>query len=53
MIRRREPLASVDVGAEAGFEVANSVRHLNLRAVACLPLLVEDRLVGVMQVDNT
>jgi len=53
VIRRREPLASVDVGAEAGFEVANSVRHLNLRAVACLPLLVEDRLVGVMQVDNT
>jgi phosphoserine phosphatase RsbU/P len=33
--------------------VANSVRHLNLRAVACLPLLVEDRLVGVLQVDNT
>jgi serine phosphatase RsbU (regulator of sigma subunit) len=28
------------------------VRHLNLRAVAALPLLVEDRLVGVMQLDN-
>ncbi len=53
VIRRREPLVSVDVGAEAGFEVAISVRHLNLRAVACLPLLVEDRLVGVLQVDNT
>lgn len=53
VVRRREPLVSVDVGAEAEFEVAKSVRHLNLRAVACLPLLVEDRLVGVLQVDNT
>lgn len=53
VVRRREPLVSVDVGAEAGFEVANSVRHLNLRAVACLPLLVEEELVGVLQVDNT
>lgn len=53
VIRRREPLVSVDVGAEAEFQVANSVRHLNLRAVACLPLMVEDRLVGVLQVDNT
>jgi sigma-B regulation protein RsbU (phosphoserine phosphatase) len=53
VVRRREPLVSVDVGAEAGFEVAKSVRHLNLRAVACLPLLVEERLVGVLQVDNT
>lgn len=53
VVRRREPLVSVDVGAEAEFEVAISVRHLNLRAVACLPLLVEDRLVGVLQVDNT
>ncbi|MEO7795457.1 MAG: SpoIIE family protein phosphatase [Thermoanaerobaculia bacterium] len=52
VIRRREPLASIDVGSEAGFESANSVRQLNLRAVACLPLLVEERLVGVLQVDN-
>ncbi|MEO8276564.1 MAG: SpoIIE family protein phosphatase [Thermoanaerobaculia bacterium] len=53
VIRQREPMVSVDVGAEAGFEAANSVRYLNLRAVACLPLLVEERLVGVLQVDNT
>lgn len=52
VVLRREPLVSVDAGAEAAFESARSVRHLNLRAVACLPLLVEDRLVGVLQVDN-
>lgn len=50
--RKREALVSIDAAGEAGFEAAKSLRLLALRAVACVPLLVEARLLGVLQVDN-
>ena len=50
--RTREALVSIDASGEAGFEAAKSLRLLALRAVACVPLAVEERLLGVLQVDN-
>ena len=50
--RKREALVSIDAAGESGFEAAKSLRLLALRAVACVPLTVEDRLLGVLQVDN-
>lgn len=51
-VRRREAVASIDAGAEAGFKDAASIHLLSLRAVACVPLLIEDRVLGVLQLDN-
>jgi serine phosphatase RsbU (regulator of sigma subunit) len=51
-VRRREAVASIDAAAEADFKDAASVHQLNLRAVACVPLLVEERVLGVLQLDN-
>ncbi len=52
VVRRREALVSLDVGADTDLPAAESIRFLGLRSVACVPLLVDDRLVGVLQVDN-
>ncbi len=52
VVRKREALMSIDAAADEGFEAARSIHLLNLRAVACVPLLVEDRVCGVLQVDN-
>ena len=51
-VRKREALVSIDAGAEEEFRAAHSVHLLNLRAVACVPLTVEDRVLGVLQLDN-
>lgn len=52
VVKNKEALVSIDAGAEEEFQAAQSIHLLNLRAVACVPLLVEDRLTGVLQVDN-
>ncbi len=51
-VRRREAIASIDAGAESGFKDAASILMLDLRAVACVPLLLEKRVLGVLQLDN-
>lgn len=52
VVARKQALVSIDAAGDAGLGAAKSVHLLDLRAVACVPLLVEDRLVGVLQVDN-
>jgi serine phosphatase RsbU (regulator of sigma subunit) len=51
-VRRKEAVASIDAGAEEEFRHAQSIHLLSLRAVACVPLLVEERVLGVLQLDN-
>ncbi len=53
VVRKRHALLSTDIGQEGGFEAAMSVRALDLRSVACVPLIAEDRVHGVLQVDNS
>jgi serine phosphatase RsbU (regulator of sigma subunit)/pSer/pThr/pTyr-binding forkhead associated (FHA) protein len=52
VVKKKEALVSIDAAAEEEFQTARSIHLLNLRAVACVPLLVEDRITGVLQVDN-
>lgn len=51
-VRRKEAVASIDAGAESDFKDAASIHLLSLRAVACVPLMVETRVLGVLQLDN-
>jgi phosphoserine phosphatase RsbU/P len=53
VVRKRHALLSTDLGQEGGFDAALSVRALDLRSVACVPLIAEDRVYGVLQVDNS
>jgi sigma-B regulation protein RsbU (phosphoserine phosphatase) len=53
VVRKRHALLSTDIGQEGGFAAAVSVRALDLRSVACVPLIAEDRVHGVLQVDNS
>lgn len=53
VVKKRHALLSTDIGQEGGFESAMSVRALDLRSVACVPLIAEDRVYGVLQVDNS
>lgn len=53
VLRRREALLSADVGSEDQYADSKSVHALHLRAVACVPLQVEDRILGILQVDNS
>lgn len=52
VVRKREALVSIDAAGEEEFAAAKSIHLLDLRAVACVPLLVEDRVLGVLQLDN-
>lgn len=51
-VRRKEAVASIDAGADSAYEGAASIHLLSLRAVACVPLMVEERVLGVLQLDN-
>jgi serine phosphatase RsbU (regulator of sigma subunit) len=51
VVKQRHALLSTDVGRQ--FEAAVSVRALDLRSVACVPLVAEERVYGVLQVDNS
>jgi len=53
VVKKRHALLSTDVGEEGGFSAAQSVRALDLRSVACVPLVAEDEVYGVLQVDNS
>ncbi len=53
VVKKRHALLSTDVGGEGGFSAAQSVRALDLRSVACVPILSEDEVYGVLQVDNS
>lgn len=53
VVKKRHALLSTDAGGEGGFSAAQSVRALGLRSVACVPLLSENDVYGVLQVDNS
>jgi len=53
VVRQRHALLATDVGGEGDFSAAQSVRALGLRSVACVPLMSEDEVYGVLQVDNS
>ncbi|MCB1009204.1 MAG: SpoIIE family protein phosphatase [Acidobacteria bacterium] len=53
VVRKRHALLATDVGGEEKFSAAQSVRALGLRSVACVPLVSEDEVYGVLQVDNS
>ncbi|HSM14457.1 MAG TPA: SpoIIE family protein phosphatase [Thermoanaerobaculia bacterium] len=52
VVRKREALVSIDASGDEDYQEAKSIHLLNLRAVACVPLAVEERILGVLQVDN-
>ncbi len=53
VVRTRKAFLSSSVQEEGAFADARSVHVLGLFSVACVPLEVEGRLVGVLQVDNS
>lgn len=53
VVKKRHALLSTDIGQEGPFEAALSVRALDLRSVACVPLIAEEHVYGVLQVDNS
>ena len=46
------PRVLVDIPEEKATEVGSSVHALGLRSIMCVPLKVEDRLIGVIYVDS-
>ncbi|MFN0006350.1 MAG: sigma 54-interacting transcriptional regulator [Planctomycetota bacterium] len=52
VLRSGRPLLSVDAGADERFSGMQSVEDLRLRSVLCLPIRIEDRVDGVLYVDN-
>ncbi len=47
-----KPVLSVDAGRDDRFDGMKSVEDLRLRSVLCLPIRVEERVEGVLYVDN-
>jgi transcriptional regulator with GAF, ATPase, and Fis domain len=52
VLRSGRPLLSVDAGNDERFSDMQSVEDLKLRSVMCLPIRIEDRIDGVLYVDN-
>ncbi|MEM7247656.1 MAG: ATP-binding protein [Acidobacteriota bacterium] len=52
VVRERTPLLIRDVAADAGLRDRSSVRRLSLTSVLCAPLIVDDRVMGVIQFDH-
>ena len=52
VLRSGRPLLSVDAGADERFSDMKSVEDLRLRSVMCLPIRIDDRIDGVLYVDN-
>jgi len=50
--REGRPVLSVDAGRDERFDGMKSVEDLRLRSVLCLPIRVEERVEGVLYVDN-
>jgi transcriptional regulator with GAF, ATPase, and Fis domain len=52
VLRSGRPLLSIDAGNDERFSDMKSVEDLRLRSVMCLPIRIEDRIDGVLYVDN-
>jgi 3',5'-cyclic-nucleotide phosphodiesterase len=52
VIRQRRSILSNDAGADRRFGAHESIIALNIRSVMCVPLLVEDDVLGLIQVDT-
>jgi transcriptional regulator with GAF, ATPase, and Fis domain len=52
VLRSGRPLLSVDAGSDERFSEMKSVEDLRLRSVMCLPIRIDDRIDGVLYVDN-
>ena len=52
-IRRREAIVVLDTQVDGEFAAAESIRLLGLRAIMCAPLIYNDEVCGVLQVDST
>ena len=52
VLRSGRPLLSIDAGNDERFSDMQSVEDLKLRSVMCLPIRIEDRIDGVLYVDN-
>jgi len=52
VLRSGRPLLSVDAGSDERFSDMKSVEDLRLRSVMCLPIRIDDRIDGVLYVDN-
>lgn len=50
--RRREPLISADALFDPRFNSANSVLLNKIRSLLCVPLIVEDRVIGTIYLDS-
>jgi transcriptional regulator with GAF, ATPase, and Fis domain len=52
VLRSGRPLLSIDAGSDERFTDMKSVEDLRLRSVMCLPIRIDDRIDGVLYVDN-
>ncbi len=52
VVRRRAAIVIADALADAQFGMVPDVRERRLRSIACLPIAVKDRLLGVLYVEN-
>jgi transcriptional regulator with GAF, ATPase, and Fis domain len=52
VLRSGRPLLSIDAGSDERFSDMKSVEDLRLRSVMCLPIRIDDRIDGVLYVDN-
>jgi PAS domain S-box-containing protein len=52
VVRSGEPILTTDAQEDERFSAQESVVSYNLRSILCLPLLVKDRLTGVIYADN-
>ena len=50
---RREAVLTADAQSDARLASARTLRQLELRSLICVPLLVDDELLGVLQLDNS
>ena len=46
------PVLSMDAGRDERFDAMDSVEDLRLRSVLCLPIRIDDKVAGVLMVDN-
>ncbi len=53
VIKKRQSLLLLDAQGEERFAARDSVVNLALRSVMCVPLLYEDEVLGLVQVDST
>ena len=52
VLRSGRPLLSIDAGSDERFTDMKSVEDLRLRSVMCLPIRIDDKIDGVLYVDN-